>query len=235
MQAVLTVAVIPARAGSRGLPGKHLRLLGGEPMVAHTIRAALAARSIDRTIVSTNDPGVARIARRLGAEVPFERPAELARDDTPTVPVIQHAIDWLEASGAQVGIVVTLQPTSPLRGAAEIDALVGLLADAAVTSAVSVTPVRAPISVIGALRDGRFEAVSSAADPRRQAAPPAVRITGSVYATRRFELRNGRLLGERPAAHLVTGPDAIDVDSEEDLRAARRAWRALRAPGARNG
>lgn len=226
MQTVLTVAVIPARAGSRGLPGKHLRLLGGEPMVAHTIRASLGARSIDRTIVSTDDPGVARIARKLGAEVPFSRPEELARDDTPTLPVIQHAIDWLEASGAKVDIVVTLQPTSPLRDAGEIDAVVSLLADPGVSSAVSVAPLGRPISVIGALRDGRFEAASNA-DARRQISPPAVRITGAVYVTRRALLRAGRLLDDRPAAYIAAGPAAIDVDTADDLAEARRTWRSL--------
>jgi len=226
MQAVLTVAVIPARAGSRGLPGKHLRLLGGEPLVAHTIRAALAARSVDRTIVSTDDPRVARVARKLGAEVPFTRPAELATDETPTLPVIQHAVDWLEASGAEVDLVVTLQPTSPLRAGAEIDAVVRLLADPAVGSAVSVAALGHPISVVGALREGRFVAASSG-EVRRQVSPPAVRVTGAVYVTRRSLLRAGRLLDDRPAAHLVAGPSAIDIDTGDDLTAARRAWRAL--------
>jgi len=229
MQAVLTVAVIPARSGSRGLPGKHLRLLGGEPLVAHTIRAALAARSIDRTIVSTDDPRVARIARRLGAEVPFRRPSELARDDTPTLPVIRHAVDWLEASGAAVDLVVTLQPTSPLRDEAEIDLVVDLLADSQLTSAVSVALLGHAISVVGALRNGRFEATAADGDPRRQVSVPAVRITGGVYVTRRQLLQAGRLLDDRPAAHLVEGPSAIDVDTLDDLAKARRAWRALRA------
>jgi CMP-N-acetylneuraminic acid synthetase len=231
MQAVLTVAVIPARAGSRGLPGKHLRLLGGEPMIAHTIRASLAARSIDRTIVSTDDTRIARIARRLGAEVPFLRPAELAADDTPTLPVIQHAVAWLEASGSTVDLAVTLQPTSPLRDGAEIDAVVSLLADPAVGSAVSVASLGHPISVVGALRQGRFEAVS-VGDPRRQASAPAARITGAVYVTRRALLGAGRLLDDRPAAHLVAGPSAIDVDTADDLAAARRAWRARKRTGA---
>src|SRR5512141_515927 len=124
---MLSVAVIPARAGSRGLPGKHLRSLGGVPVIVHTIRAALAARRIDRVIVSTNDEAIAAVARRAGAEVPFLRPDELAGDTTPTLPVIRHAVDWLEARGATIGTVVTLQATSPLRDAAEIDATVALL------------------------------------------------------------------------------------------------------------
>ncbi|HEX7948852.1 MAG TPA: acylneuraminate cytidylyltransferase family protein [Candidatus Limnocylindrales bacterium] len=224
---MLSVAVIPARAGSRGLPGKHLRSLGGIPVIVHTVRAALAATRIDRVIVSTNDEAIAAVARRAGAEVPFLRPDELAGDATPTFPVIRHAIEWLEGHGATIGLVVTLQATSPLRDAAEIDATIALLDDPAVRSAVTVTRVGLPATVVGALRDGRFHALerASSGDARRQAAPPAVRLTGAVYATRRELLDAGRLFDDAPAALLVEGPSAIDIDDAADLAAARRAIR----------
>jgi len=225
---MLSVAVIPARAGSRGLPGKHLRLLGGIPMIVHTIRAALAAERIDRVIVSTNDAGIARVAREAGAEVPFRRPEELAADATPTLPVVRHAIEWLEEHGATIGVVVTLQATSPLRGPAEIDAAIALLDDPRVRSAVTVAPLGLPTSILGTLRDGRFRALAPAADPRRQAAPAAVRLTGAVYVTRRELLGEGRLVDEAPAALLVEGPSAIDVDDATDLAAARRHLRVSR-------
>jgi CMP-N,N'-diacetyllegionaminic acid synthase len=226
---MLTVAVIPARAGSRGLPGKHLRLLGGEPLIVHTIRAALQATRVDRVIVSTNDPAVARVARRAGAEVPFRRPDSLAGDETPTVPVIRHAVDWLESTGAKVDIVVTLQATSPLRDAREIDAAVALLDSGDARSAVSVAPLGIPASVVGALVDGRFQAVRPEGDGRRQEAPEAVRLTGGVYVTRRDLLDEGRLLDELPAAMTTSGGAAIDIDGAEDLAAVRRAWRSQRA------
>lgn len=228
---MLSVAVIPARAGSRGLPGKHLRSLGGIPVIVHTIRAALGASRIDRVLVSTNDEAIAAVARRAGAEVPFLRPDELAGDTTPTLPVIRHAVAWLEAHGATIGTVVTLQATSPLRDAAEIDATVALLDDPAVRSAVTVARVGLPATVIGALRDGRFRALDgpSSGDARRQAAAPAVRLTGAVYATRRDLLDEGRLVDDAPAALLVEGPSAIDIDDAADLAEARRALR--RRPG----
>lgn len=228
---MLTVGIIPARAGSRGLPNKHLRLLGGEPLIVHTIRAALGATRLDRVLVSTNDRAVAAVARRAGASVPFLRPHQLAADDTPTLPVIRHAVDWLEARGEQVGIAVTLQPTSPLRDAAEIDRVVSLLDQEGVDSAVSVTSLELPATAIGALVDGRFHVAVQAADARRQAAPPAVRLTGGVYATRRRLLDEGRLLDDRPAAMLVEGPTTIDVDEAGDLSEARRAWRASQHTG----
>ena len=222
-----TVAIIPARGGSTGLPGKHLRLLAGEPLIAHTVRAARGARRLDRVLVSTDDSAIARAARRAGAEVPFMRPVELAVDDAPTLPVIRHAVEWLEAAGERVEVVVTLQPTSPLRDAAEIDAVLDLLERTGADSAVSVTSLEIPVSVVGHVVNGRLvPAAAPAADVRRQASPGAVRVTGGVYATRRRLLDQGRLLGERPAAHLVGHPAAIDVDSADDLRAARRALRS---------
>lgn len=219
------LAVIPARAGSKGLPGKHLRRIGGEPMIVHTIRAALAARSVDRVVVSTNDAAVARVARRAGAEVPFRRPDELAADDTPTEPVIAHAVAWAERDGMRVDVVVTLQPTSPLRDAGQIDAAVQLLDGASVRSVASVAALDLPSSVVGSLIGDRFAPFGDVHDPRRQVAHVAARLTGGIYVTRRDLLAEGRLLDERPAALLVEPATAIDVDTEADLRAARLAWR----------
>ena len=195
-------------------------------MVAHTVRAALGARRVDRVLVSTDDPAIARAARRAGAEVPFLRPAELAADDTPTQPVVEHAVSWLEAHGERVDLVVTLQPTSPLRDAAQIDATVALLDESAARSAVTVAPLDLPASVVGWLDGERFVSVGADGQARRQASPPAARITGGVYVTRRDLLAEGRLLEDRPAALLVEPATAIDVDSAADLAAARRAMRA---------
>lgn len=193
-------------------------------MIVHTIRAAQAARRIDRVLVSTNDPAVARVALRAGAEVPFRRPDELARFDTPTMPVIRHAVEWVEASGVNVGIVVTLQPTSPLRGASAIDAAVALVDDRT-RSAVAVAPLGLPISVVGYTDDSAFHPAWLGDDGRRQAVPPAARITGAIYVTRRDLLASGRLLDDAPAALELDGPAAIDIDTAADLAAARRALR----------
>jgi CMP-N,N'-diacetyllegionaminic acid synthase len=224
---VSTLAVIPARAGSRGLAGKHLLLIGGAPMIVHTIRAAQAAGRVDRVLVSTNDPAVARVARRAGAEV-LSRPAALAQDDSPTLPVIQHAVRQAEANGDRFELVVTLQPTAPLRSAEQIDAAIALLGDASVRSAVSVAALGMPISVIGGSADGRVRLVERGIDVRRQASPPAVRVTGGVYVTRRDLLDEGRLLDDRPAALVLDDASALDVDTADDLALARRMWRVRR-------
>ena len=220
----LTLAVIPARAGSRRLPRKNLRLLRGVPLIEHTVRAARSAARVDRVVVSTDSEAIARVAVTAGAEVPFLRPAELATDDAATLPVIRHAVEWFESNEGPVDVVVTLQPTSPLRGAGEIDAAVALLDDPAVDSAVSVAPIGLSASVVGVLEDGRYRAALGADRRPRdgEPVPPAVRVTGAVYVTRRALLREGRLLGDRPAALLTDAATAIDVDTLADLRRARR-------------
>jgi CMP-N,N'-diacetyllegionaminic acid synthase len=222
-----TVAVIPARGGSRGLPRKNLRLLGGVPLVVHTIRAALAAALVDRVIVSTDDETIARVSRQAGAEVPFTRPAHLAGDEATTFAVIRHAVDWLEESTARrVDFVVTLQPTSPLRPGGVIDEAIELVRGGAHRSAVTVAEIPFAAPTVGLLSEGRFRASVTLTDPRRQVAPSAVRLTGAVYVTSRDLLDEGRLTDGAPAAILTHGAAAIDIDSAADLAVARRAMRA---------
>ncbi|MGC2259479.1 MAG: acylneuraminate cytidylyltransferase family protein, partial [Candidatus Sulfotelmatobacter sp.] len=105
------LAIIPARGGSKGLPRKNLLLLAGKPLIACTIEAARVARSLQRIVVSTESPEIAEVARQYGADVPFLRPAELADDETPTLPVLKHVLVQLEATeGCTPDIVVLLQP-----------------------------------------------------------------------------------------------------------------------------
>ena len=116
------VCVIPARGGSKGLPGKNTRLLAGKPLIAYSIEAAVDAKRVDRVLVSTDHPVIAQVAQDHGAEVPFLRPAELAQDDTPTEPVLAHALRYLrDVEGYQTDILVFLQPTDIFRRAGMID------------------------------------------------------------------------------------------------------------------
>lgn len=122
------VTIIPARGGSKGLPGKNLALLAGVPLIAHTIKHAVESGVIDRVIVSTDSEEIAAVARRYGAEAPFLRPAELAQDLTPTEPVLQHALKWIEEEDRYpVDIVVFLQPTDVFRTPEMIRSCVRLL------------------------------------------------------------------------------------------------------------
>jgi len=119
------LAVVPARGGSKGLPGKNVRVLAGLPLIAHSLRAAELMRTVTRCIVSTDDEQVARVAREHGGDVPWLRPAELATDTTPMAPVLRHALAAVEEEeGVTYDALVLLDPTSPARVPAEVDAAV---------------------------------------------------------------------------------------------------------------
>jgi N-acylneuraminate cytidylyltransferase len=125
---IRTLGLIPARGGSKGIARKNLTCLAGRPLIAHTIESAKKASSLDRVIVSTDDEEIAAVARSFGAEVPFMRPAELAEDATPDLPVFVHALEWLQQhEGYTPAFVAHLRPTSPLRTAQHIDEAVSLL------------------------------------------------------------------------------------------------------------
>lgn len=115
------LGLIPARGGSRGLPGKNIKKLCGKPVIAWTILAAQGSRYLDDLVFSTDSPEIAKVARRWGVEVPFLRPGELAQDDTESSAVLIHALDFLEAEGRKYDYVILLEPTSPLRETSDID------------------------------------------------------------------------------------------------------------------
>src|SRR5262245_47326141 len=137
------LGIITARGGSKGIPGKNLKLLGGRPLIDFTIDAANDT-PLDRLILSTEDPRIADAARNLGCEVPFMRPPELARDETAHLPVIVHAAKWMRDHANYVAdVVLTLQPTSPLRSSADIAAALRMLELSGADSVVSVNEVTA--------------------------------------------------------------------------------------------
>ena len=128
MESPPILALIPARGGSKSIPRKNLAPLLGKPLLAYAVEVAMKSERIDRVIVSTDDSEIAEVARACGAEVPFLRPATLAQDETPDLPVFQHALRWLEAEeGWNPEIVVHLRPTSPLRRSSDVDACIDLL------------------------------------------------------------------------------------------------------------
>jgi CMP-N,N'-diacetyllegionaminic acid synthase len=123
-----TIAIIPARGGSKGIPRKNIARLAGKPLVTYSIEYSLNCPLISRTIVSTDDSEIADVARRCGAEVPFLRPSELALDDTPDYPVFAHALEWLRKNeGYTPELVVHLRPTSPLRPPGLIEKAVAMM------------------------------------------------------------------------------------------------------------
>lgn len=226
------LGLVPARGGSKGVPRKNVRPLGGRPLVAWTAEAALGARALARVVLSTDDADVAVAGRACGLEVPFVRPAELARDDTPTLPVVQHAVRQLEAGGDRFDAVCLLQPTSPFRTSADIDACVALLAEGADT-VLSVLPVPHEYNPHwvyvrgdgGALRLATGEA---APVPRRQALPPAFHRDGAVYVTRRdVVMEQGSLYGARVVGYETDPARAVNIDTPDDWARAERMVESL--------
>ena len=188
------LAVIPARGGSRGLPGKNTRSLCGLPLVAHAILAAGATPAITRTVVTTDSPQIAELARAHGGDVPFLRPSELAADDTPMAPVIAHAISTVESmEGSAYDAVVLLDPTSPARDPRQITRAVDLLwHDPGLDGVVSVSEPTFQPEWVGVRQEGstlsRYFA-SGVGVTRRQDTARYLRINGNFYVWRAASAR----------------------------------------------
>ncbi len=221
------VALIQARGGSKGVPGKNLRPLAGHPLLAWSVVACTLAASIPRTILSTDDAEIAEVGRRYGAEVPFMRPAEFATDTATDYPVIRHAIEWLrDDEGQAPDFVVQIRPTTPLREPETLD-----LAVAALEAAPEATGLRSVFEMSETawktfeLSDGYLDSLATrlpgmgpeAANLPRQAFPSTYIGQGYVDIVRsRVVLEGQQTYGDR-ALGFVT-PDCGEVDVESDFK-----------------
>jgi CMP-N-acetylneuraminic acid synthetase len=216
------LGLVPARGGSKGIPRKNIRLLAGKPLLAYTAETALNARSLARVVLSTDDEEIAETGRRYGLEVPFVRPAELATDTTPTLPVVRHAIEALEATGDRFDAVCLLQPTNPLRQPRHIDEAVALLKQRGTTSVVSVLRVPAehnPHWVYFQSPEGFLRLSTGEQTPiaRRQELPPAFHREGSIYVTRRDTVMVDKTLyGANVVGYLMDADWSVNIDHEPD-------------------
>jgi N-acylneuraminate cytidylyltransferase/CMP-N,N'-diacetyllegionaminic acid synthase len=212
------LAIIPARGGSKGLPGKNLRHLAGRPLIAYAIDAALASSFKPRIVVSTDSEEIASAARELGAEVPFMRPAELAGDETPMFPVIRHALEWLARNeGYEPELVVLLQPTSPLRTAQHIDGAIRVALEPGSDSVVSLCEAEhSPYWMRVLDEDGLVKPFveSEGEYARRQDLPPVYRLNGAILVTRPGVAKEGQLLGPKTRAFVMSREDSVDIDDE---------------------
>jgi CMP-N-acetylneuraminic acid synthetase len=221
------LGVVPARGGSKGVPGKNSRLLAGRPLLEYTARAALDSGVLERIVLSTDSETIAECGRRCGLEVPFIRPAALAADDTPMLPVIEHALAELQREGWQPDIVVLLQPTSPLRRPEHIRAAVGMLQDTDADSVVTVVELARHLSpdYLMTIDDGKLKPflAEGARITRRQDARTAYVRDGTVYACWRRTLeRFHSIYGEDCRPLLVDAVDSLSIDSQADWDAAER-------------
>ncbi len=219
------LAVIPARGGSRGVPRKNVRPVCGKPLIVYTIETALASRHLlDRIVVSTDDEEIAAIARQSGAEVPFMRPSELAGDQTPTLPVLQHAVTFVEnMDDLTLDWVLLLQPTTPLRIAEDIETSINLVRKNRCDSIISVVPVFAhhPI-LMKRIENNRilpFCIEEKEGTRRQDYQPPAYMRNGAIYLTRRDVIINGNSVwGEIIRPYIMPPERSVSIDSEIDLK-----------------
>lgn len=180
------LGIITARGGSKGIPGKNIKLLGGMPLLSYVANDALSSKSIARIVISTDDPEIAKVAKSLGIEVPFMRPAELAQDHTPSIAVIKHCIEFFLEKGEQFDAICLLQPTSPFKPVGFIDECSEEFIRSKADCLISVLPVPHHINPHWVFEEDnsgllKIATGENALIPRRQELPPAYYRDGSVY------------------------------------------------------
>lgn len=216
------IGLVTARGGSKSIPRKNIKLLADKPLIAWTIEAALQSRELSRVIVSTDDQEIAQVARQWGAQVPFMRPPELAQDDSPHIAVVKHAIHWLAThKRMHPDYIMTLQPTSPLRTAEDIDAAIQLAETRAAIAVVSVCETEHhPYLSKRILQDDTLADFVSTdiAYLRRQALPPAYALNGAVFLNRRESLLHDRVFLPKGAYAYIMPPErSLDIDTPWDF------------------
>jgi len=215
-----TVAIICARGGSKGVPRKNIRLLCGKPLIVHTIEVAMKCKLIDRVIVSTDDPEIAKIARVNGAEVPFMRPKELASDNAPKLPVLKHAIQFLESQLKYVpDIIVDLDPTSPLRTEKDVENCIRMIEEGA-DNVFSVTEARRnPYFNMVEIINNKVQLVKKPAQlvSGRQEAPKVYDINASIYVWKKDALMNNDSIFLERTKIYIMPIWARDIDNETDF------------------
>jgi CMP-N-acetylneuraminic acid synthetase len=208
-------ALVTARGGSKGVPGKNIAMVAGKPLIAWSIEAGLRAACVDRVIVSTDDEAIASVARERGADVPFLRPAELARDDTPGVEPVLHALRTLAVA---LPWTLLLQPTSPLRTAADVDAAFALAIATGADAVLGVTAVRQHASWQRERDDDGWLRAIGEAPSTRQQLPQRYCPNGAIYLCRTSVILEQRTLTPtKTAAYEMPGSRSIDVDISDDL------------------
>jgi CMP-N,N'-diacetyllegionaminic acid synthase len=229
------LAIIPARAGSKGIPGKNIRLLEGKPLIGHAIECARRIDGIDRILLTTDSQEIAALGRSFGAETPFLRPPELATDDTPMLAVLQHAITMVSEAGWKPTIIVLLQPTAPFRRDADLNAALTLLQKTSeADSVVSVERVPShylPHIVMKVLDNHLIPFLPDGAIiTRRQDASPAYSRNGQFYITRYSTLVGKNSIYGNHSIPYITMHKAVNLDTMSDWDEAKSLARQTGLP-----
>jgi CMP-N-acetylneuraminic acid synthetase len=218
------IGIIPARGGSKGVSKKNIHPILGRPLIAYTISEALKSKLLTRVILSSDDDEIIEISKKCGVEVPFRRPKELAMDLTQSLPVIQHAVRFMEElEGVTYDCVVMLQPTTPLRLASDIDAGIELLLESGADSVISVVDVGAyhPLRMKRVIQNGLLinyiDQGHEDLRPRQQLPPVYIR-NGALYITRRnVLLEQNSFTGRDCRAYIMPKERSVNIDTEFDL------------------
>ncbi len=219
------LAVVPARGNSKGLPGKNVRPLGGLPLIVHSLRLAASCPEIARCVVSTDDVHIADVARAHGGDVPFVRPPDLALDDTPMMPVLQHALREVErAEGRRYGSVLLLDPTSPGRLPGDVTEAVALLdGDPGAQGVIACSKPTFNPFWVGVIERGSYlaPAIAGPEYQRRQDVPTFLRVNGALYLWRRdFVERGGSWRDEPQLALEIPEARALSIDDLHEFQVA---------------
>lgn len=222
---VSILGVIPARGGSKSVPGKNIKPFGGKPLITYTIKAAQQSRHLTSFLVSTDDDRIAAIAREYGAPVPFQRPAELAQDHSEGLKVIQHAVEFLrQACNERYDYVMVLQPTSPLRTADDIDRCIEKIVDTGCDSVMSMVEIVdfspkklkkiEDDTIVPLFEDeGRTSA-------QRHALPKVYKRNCAIYLTRTDLILQGDLFGKVSRPYLMPPERSVDINTPADFELA---------------
>lgn len=219
------LGVIPARGGSKGVPGKNIKMLGGKPLLAYSFEAAEKSILLEDCILSTDDPEIAEVGRSLGISVPFLRPANLASDSSPTLPTLVHVLEYFKSIGKYYDAICLLQPTSPFRPIGLIDQTIRKFSESGADSLVTVLPVPDHLNphwVFEADTSGLLKIATGEKDliSRRQELPPAYFRDGSIYLSSSEAILSGSLYGDS-ISYLTNDPDYyVNIDTMEDWKKA---------------
>ena len=222
------LGLIPAREGSKGIPGKNIKILGNQPLIAYSIKDGLSGNGLTKVVVSTDGEQIAETARRFGCEVPFIRPKELAQDRTPTIDVVLHTLDFLEQSGEFFDAVCLLQPTSPFRPKGFIEKCIQKFLATEADCLISVLEVPHEYNPHWTFKMDMEGALSIATGetsliPRRQELPTAYHRDGSVYISRVSLIRDHQVLvGGKTAGILSNRHFYANLDTPKDWEKAEQ-------------
>ncbi len=213
------LAIIPARGGSKGLPGKNIKELNGKPLISYTIEAAKKSEFITRIIISTDDEAIAKVAVEYGAELPFMRPEYLAGDEARAIDAFKYTLDRLEnEEQIKINEFMVLQPTSPLRTAEDIDIAIKMFREKNADSIISYCAEHHPIKWHKYIdKDGKFEDIFETTLNNRQAERTSYFPNGSIYIFKKELIDQEIYQTEKSFAYIMNRDNSVDIDSLEDF------------------